>query len=85
MASRDGRHINIILDAELNKLVRADARSRETTVSAVVRDALRAYYLPGATPDALTHRRAVAAVVGRLRRHIAEALDSFTEKGTNDL
>ena len=38
-----GRHLNVILDQELDALVRQDAKLRGISVSAAVRDALRAY------------------------------------------
>lgn len=45
-------HINILLDAELNAVVRSFAKRNGLTVSAVVRDALRAHFATvKSTPD----------------------------------
>lgn len=72
------RHLNLMLDDDLNKRVRADARQRKTTVSAVVREALRAYYDVAATTDDAAEKKALVAAVGRVRRRVEAALADLT-------
>lgn len=48
--SRDGRHLNVVLDKELYALLKAYADRNGYTVSTIARDALRKYFAATSDP-----------------------------------
>ena len=74
-----GRHRNLILDQELDGLIEADAQRRGISVSAAMRDALRAYYAAGRSVEDRAWQEAYTAAMALIRRRINQALADIPE------
>ncbi len=78
-----GRHLNVILDQELDALLRQDAQLRGISVSAAVRDALRAYFQVADVGDR-AWREAYLAAYRAIQKQHQEALASLPQMPPDD-
>lgn len=74
------RHLHVLIDAELAGLIDTVATADNITTSAIVRDALRAYFKLGAARDR-GWREGFAAGLAQVQRRVRDAIADLEKDG----